>query len=298
MAWNISSGETAKATKGKSRWPLNTLLLLLLVVVVASGICYFVRDNIPNQGPDEPRRKLIADASNNNRSGRQMDEDVDSSVEIRDTAVNANRHGDGVAKDITNKSNSDLGMVVTNSFGDVFTIEAVVAPRSPRIKGKEIFRDRRLFTSDAENLLDGIMDQPIGDRMLGTIDFEGFEKDFIAAFNNKIEITEEDNDAEVRRKLEMIDLKNDLKEAYENGESIGKIVKEYYDEQSQIAQIRDTLMNQLAEVQQSGADEEEVEELYEVANKLLGEYDALPLVSPRTARFRMREYMLKKENKR
>ena len=95
---------------------------------------------------------------------------------------------------------NDVGRVVKDAFGREFKIEAVVAPRGPRRNGVEIIRDRRLFVSNAENALDGIVNQEMGDRFLGDFDEKQFEKEFLAAMINKIEVTEEDNEDEARRK--------------------------------------------------------------------------------------------------
>lgn len=184
---------------------------------------------------------------------------------------------------------NDVGKVVRDAFGREFKIEAVVAPRGPRQNGVEIIRDRRLFASNAENALDGIVNQDMGDRFLGDFDEKQFEKEFLLAIPNKIEITEEDNEDEARRKMEMIDMKKDLFEAYKRGESIGEIVKNARDEINRAADLRDNLIAELVEIKKSQATDQEIEDYYAAANKMLAEKGVRPLYSPATIRQKLQE---------
>ena len=184
---------------------------------------------------------------------------------------------------------NDVGRVVKDAFGREFKIEAVVAPRGPRRNGVEIIRDRRLFVSNAENALDGIVNQEMGDRFLGDFDEKQFEKEFLAAMINKIEVTEEDNEDEARRKLEMIDMKKELFAAYKRGESIGEIVKNARDEINKAADLRDNLIAELVEIKKSQASPQEIEDFYVAANKMLAEKGVRPLYSPATIKQKLQE---------
>jgi len=184
---------------------------------------------------------------------------------------------------------NDVGRVVRDAFGREFKIEAVVAPRGPRRNGVEIIRDRRLFESNAENALDGIVNQEMGDRFLGDFDEKQFEKEFLAAMANKIEVTEEDNEDEARRKLEMIDMKKELFAAYKRGESIGEIVKAARDEINKAADLRDNLIAELVEIKKSQASPQEIEDFYVAANKMLAEKGVRPLYSPATIKQKLQE---------
>ena len=184
---------------------------------------------------------------------------------------------------------NDVGRVVRDAFGREFKIEAVVAPRGPRKNGVEVIRDRRLFVSNAENALDGIVNQEMGDRFLGDFDEKQFEKEFLAAMINKIEVTEEDNEDEARRKLEMIDMKKELFAAYKRGESIGEIVKAARDEINKAADLRDNLIAELVEIKKSQASPQEIEDFYVAANKMLAEKGVRPLYSPATIKQKLQE---------
>ena len=184
---------------------------------------------------------------------------------------------------------NDVGRVVKDAFGREFKIEAVVAPRGPRRNGVEIIRDRRLFVSNAENALDGIVNQEMGDRFLGDFDEKQFEKEFLASIPNKIEVTDEDNEDEARRKLEMIDMKKELFAAYKRGESIGEIVKRVRDEVNKAADLRDNLIAELVEIKKSQASPQEIEDFYAAANKILAEKGVRPLYSPATIKQKLQE---------
>ena len=192
------------------------------------------------------------------------------------------------------KRTNDVGRIVTNAFGRAFRIDAVVVPRGPRMNGAEVIRDRRLFVSNAENLLDGIVNQQLGDRFLGDFDEKQFEKEFLEAINNKIEITAEDDDDEARRKLEMIDMKKELLAAYKKGESIGGIVKAARDEVNKTADLRDDLISELVAIKKSAASPEEIESYYEAANEILAQRGVRPLYSPATIQKKLQEAKLRK----
>lgn len=189
---------------------------------------------------------------------------------------------------------NDVGRVVTNAFGKAFRIDAVVVPQGPRKNGIEVYRDRRLFESNAENALDGIVNQLPGDMLLGDFDEKRFEREFLAAMNNKIEISEEDNEDEVRRKMEMIDMKKELMAARARGESIGEIVKNLRNEVNKMAELRDNLISELVTIKKSQATPEEIEEYYQAANKILADRGVRPIYSPATIKEKLQAAKLRK----
>lgn len=295
MSWNGSSvkpsthnGRGMRPSTGLSG--VGRILFVVLLTLAGLGVMFWFilpRETGSVGSGNDRRQGLIPEAT-----------PAPAKSEFGD-AIDSDNSNSGASKGSPAQlPSNDVGRIVTNAFGKAFRIDAVVVPRGPRLNGVEVYRDRRLFASNAENALDGIVNQAMGDRFLGDFDEKAFEREFLDSIDNKIEITDEDNEDEVRRKLQMIDIKKELFAAHENGESVGEIVKGMRDAVNQSADLRDNLIADLVTLKKSDATPSEIEDFYAAANKILEQHGIKPLYSPATIRQKLQEAKVRISEKR
>ena len=182
---------------------------------------------------------------------------------------------------------NDVGKVVTNAFGKTMVIERVVTPSGP-MKNGESLTPRRIFKYDSEVAIDTLMNMDVGYKSLMMLP-ANMDEDFKKALAEKIEILPEDSEDEIRRKNEMIELKKELGQRIAAGEKISQIAAETLAHYNKIANIRDTLLQEIIKSEDEGMSGDELEDLYEAANTMLKEYDALPIHSPKVRKAIIRE---------
>lgn len=182
---------------------------------------------------------------------------------------------------------NDVGKVVTNAFGKALVIERVVSPSGPMKDGQSLV-PRRIFTYDSEVAIDCLMNMDIGERTLMMLP-QDMDQDFQNSMAAKIVIEPDDTEDEIRRKNEMIAIKKELAERVANGEKVSQIAAETLAHYNKIATLRDNLQQEIFEMEKNGATPDEIEDVYEAANIMLQEYDALPLHSPKVRKAIIRE---------
>ena len=182
---------------------------------------------------------------------------------------------------------NDVGKVVTNAFGKALVIERVVSPSGPMKDGQSLV-PRRIFTYDSEVAIDCLMNMEIGERTLMMLP-QDMDQDFQNSMAAKIVIEPDDTEDEIRRKNEMIAIKKELAERVANGEKVSQIAAETLAHYNKIATLRDNLQQEIFEMEKNGATADEIEDVYEAANIMLQEYDALPLHSPKVRKAIIRE---------
>lgn len=188
---------------------------------------------------------------------------------------------------------NDVGRVVTNAFGKALVIERVITPSGPMKDGKSI-APRRIFTYDSEVAIDTLMNMDVGYKSLMMLPPD-MDQDFMNSLTDKIEIGPDDTEDEIRRKKQMIETKKELAERVANGEKVSQIAAETLAYYNKIATIRDNLQQEIIEMEKNGATGDELEDVYEAANIMLKEYDALPLHSPKVRKAIIRERLERKK---
>ena len=188
---------------------------------------------------------------------------------------------------------NDVGRVVTNAFGKALVIERVVTPNGPMKDGKSI-APRRIFTYDSEVAIDTLMNMDVGYKSLMMLPPD-MDQDFMNSLTAKIEIGPDDTEDEIRRKKQMIETKKELARRVANGEKVSQIAAETLAYYNKIATLRDNLQQEIIEMENNGATGDELEDVYEAANLMLKEYDALPLHSPKVRKAIIRERLERKK---
>lgn len=238
--------------------------------------------NAPTTAPKETRPARIATASPAKPAVKPKAEVAPSPppyIEI---------NGRKVYRNPTN----DVGRVVTNAFGKALVIERVVTPNGPMKDGKSI-APRRIFTYDSEVAIDTLMNMDVGYKSLMMLPPD-MDQDFMNSLTAKIEIGPDDTEDEIRRKRQMIETKKVLAERVANGEKVSQIAAETLAYYNKIADLRDNLQQEIIEMERNGATGDDLEEVYEAANIMLREYDALPLHSPKVRKAIIRERLERK----
>ena len=188
---------------------------------------------------------------------------------------------------------NDVGRVVTNAFGKALVIERVVSPNGPMKDGQSI-APRRIFTYDSEVAIDTLMNMDVGYKSLMMLPPD-MDQDFMNSLTEKIEIGPDDTEDEIRRKKQMIETKKELAQRVANGEKVSQIAAETLAYYNKIATLRDNLQQEIIEMEKNGATGDELEDVYEAANLMLKEYDALPLHSPKVRKAIIRERLERKK---
>jgi hypothetical protein len=188
---------------------------------------------------------------------------------------------------------NDVGRVVTNAFGKALVIERVVSPNGPMKNGQSI-APRRIFTYDSEVAIDTLMNMDVGYKSLMMLPAD-MDQDFMNSLTAKIEIGPDDTEDEIRRKNQMIETKKELAQRVANGEKVSQIAAETLAYYNKIATLRDNLQQEIIEMENNGATGDELEDVYEAANLMLKEYDALPLHSPKVRKAIIRERLERKK---
>lgn len=188
---------------------------------------------------------------------------------------------------------NDVGRVVTNAFGKALVIERVVSPNGPMKDGQSI-APRRIFTYDSEVAIDTLMNMDVGYKSLMMLPPD-MDQDFMNSLSEKIEIGPDDTEDEIRRKKQMIETKKELAQRVANGEKVSQIAAETLAYYNKIATLRDNLQQEIIEMEKNGATGDELEDVYEAANLMLKEYDALPLHSPKVRKAIIRERLERKK---
>ena len=188
---------------------------------------------------------------------------------------------------------NDVGRVVTNAFGKALVIERVVSPNGPMKNGQSI-APRRIFTYDSEVAIDTLMNMDVGYKSLMMLPPD-MDQDFMNSLTAKIEIGPDDTEDEIRRKKQMIETKKELAQRVANGEKVSQIAAETLAYYNKIATLRDNLQQEIIEMENNGATGDELEDVYEAANLMLKEYDALPLHSPKVRKAIIRERLERKK---
>lgn len=267
-----------KNTKNKS-----LVIWILLGVSIVSVVLYFSKKSTNNTDEidmpakrdtllDEKRQKIFRQKLDNTPSPLPLKEPNFVMVDNR--------------KVYRNPTN-DVGRVVTNAFGKALVIERVLSPSGPRKNGKSLV-PRRIFTYDSEVAIDTLMNMEIGERSLMMLP-ANMDQDFLNSMSSKIIIEPDDTEDEIRRKKDMIAIKKELAERVANGEKVSEIAAETLAHYNKVATIRDNLLQEIYNLEENGATEDEIEDIYEAANIMLKEYDAQPLHSPKVRKAIIRE---------
>ena len=171
-----------------------------------------------------------------------------------------------------------------------------VRPGGKYKNGERLPEKRSIFKFASEKEIDRIISAEPGHRIIGRFAKGFLERDFRKSLGAKIEFTEEDTEEDVARKKRMIDVKEQLRQALDRGEKFDEIMEEARSEVNALADFRDNMVKNLVQLKKSGASEQEIEDYYSAANKMLGEKSIKPLLTPFQIREKVEKLRQMREN--
>ena len=164
----------------------------------------------------------------------------------------------------------------------------VIKPGGRYKNGERLPEKRSIFKFASEKEIDRIISAKPGHRIIGRFAKGFIERDFRKALETKIEFTDEDTAEDIARKKQMIAVKEQLRQALDKGESLDAILEDARKEVNALADFRDNMIKNLSQLKKNGSTEQEIEDYYTAANKMLAEKNIPPLLSP----FQIREKIL------
>lgn len=136
------------------------------------------------------------------------------------------------------------------------------------------------FKHVSEKEIDRIISWEPGHPLIGGFASGLIDRDFAESLNDPIVITEDDSQEDKEKKQRMIEVKRQLLEAVNRGESVDAILEEARKELRSLATYRNNLAKELRELKKGGATEQEIEDFYAAANTMLKEKNIKPMLSP------------------
>lgn len=163
------------------------------------------------------------------------------------------------------------------------------------VGGNYIFK-RPLFKSKSENTIAGILTTEPGTPILDLGLDERFVRDFKNSLTNKIEITDEDTEEDIKVKQMMVDTKAALLEEMNKGGDLLKILQDARNELNELADYRERLRRAYLDKKASSS-EEDSDKFMAEANEMLSQYNLPPLkLSKREIERRQRREAQKANN--
>lgn len=147
-----------------------------------------------------------------------------------------------------------------------------------------------VFEHESESLIAYLINQPIGELVIGAYDFdEAFKRDLQQALINKIIIDPNDSEETKLIKQSVVDVKKHLSEQLRNGVDIIQLLSETRNELQTLGQYKEELACQIDELQQKEEiTDQDVEDFVEAANIMLDNKGIDPLYFSKTSRIVLR----------
>lgn len=154
-----------------------------------------------------------------------------------------------------------------------------------RAKGKF-----EIFDHDTDNEIAGYLSLEPGETIIGDRDFdERFVQEFLESLKTPIIVTKDDNEYQAQLKRMVIDARKSMKEAYDNGEDICKLMKDTREEMQDMMRYRMQLESQFHEYRNKEAlTDQDVEDMFDACNKVLEKKGIAPIRFGPITRIRMK----------
>ncbi len=154
-----------------------------------------------------------------------------------------------------------------------------------------------LYKTHALNVLNAILFKDPGTPLPGMKIDDRFVKSFQEAILEKIEISNEDSEDDKRLKLAMIETMDFLKNEIKNGGDIKQIVGDALAERQRISTLKHMMIQERANMRNTGASEEEITAFENECNRRLAEKGASPLLTRQLLLERLEQKELQSKRK-
>ncbi len=139
--------------------------------------------------------------------------------------------------------------------------------------------ERKLFTKPSDQKVERLLRVTPGQLVLGTMKYDQrFVNQFLDSLKEPIEFADEDSEEDRAMKQAVIDVRADLKAAYDRGENIAEIMSAAEKEAHELAAYKLDLRQLLVDYKQSGEhSDQEVKDYIKAADKMLVDRGMEPL---------------------
>lgn len=135
-----------------------------------------------------------------------------------------------------------------------------------------------IFPHEVENKLAALLTLEPGQSIIGSLDLQNVQADFLKSCEVPIVVTDEDTPETAALKNLMNEVKVELKERIAEGERLEDIISETQKEYQRLAQCRREVMLAIHDLKKEGiASEQELDDVLTAANRLLEEKGIAPI---------------------
>lgn len=150
-----------------------------------------------------------------------------------------------------------------------------------------------IFEYSSENEIAGLLQIEPGDFLVGDIQYgQRFVDDFLESLRHPIIVSKDDDEETKALKRAVIDTKMEIKERYDAGEDIAKLLTDTRAELQRMGLYRDVLRDELLRLRrEEGVTSQDIIDFTEAANMMLAAKGLQPFSMPK----KILEHMIKKE---
>lgn len=287
--WNRSTANqpTVKKDGAKAPSALKGIVAGLVVVCVLGGLCLWMfsgSEEAPKSKPDKERGRIKAvtpaKAPTNvvkvveakpKKHSKYVDYDPDK-VFKDDRGVLRYKHGNGRVP--LSDEEMQKYLVHQNKY------------------------ERRVpsFRHECENEIAVLIALEPGEMIFGDFDHgKSWQKDFVEALTDPIEINEEDSEFDKQIKKQVEEVKHDLAKRLKQGEDIAKLLEDTRDDLRRLANFKDQIRELVDEQVENAQSAEDVETCFAAMNKMLEDKGLAPVKMNKMMRSVIERSYMKKQ---
>lgn len=266
MSWNGSIGDNHEPNSPglKKLHDRNPMVRLVVVagLIIIIGIAIFTIHSILNNKPTQETKPVLPREIIKPTRPSSPTHQIKSTAEVRLTN-----------KEIRHLNESQTNQLNTAELAYWRTYHPAVPPdkHQPKFnKGKY-----RIFENRADNDIAFLLAIEPGTQVFGSGDHfaRGFEKRFLKSIKQPIVVNPEDSEYDKALKRAVTETKIDLKDRYDHGEDIEKLVLETRNEIQKLgayrAQVEKMVKKEAAGAKRKGLTDDDLNDLMTAANKML-----------------------------
>lgn len=248
-------------------------LLALVAVCVIGAVAYLIISQ------DAPKPTKPAEKKVEKKSIEVVAPEIVEKVEIPKVEVPkfvTNRHGNVVQKKSAETYTDDRGVLrYKNGDGRVPLPDA----HKYLIKSRTYVDDLPAFKHQVESEIATLITLQPGEMLIGDMPHgRAFEKDFVNAIMEPVEILEDDSEEHKKLKQDVEEIKRELAERLKQGENVGDILQEARDELRRMANYKNEVMAMVREqIAENAQTTDDVDAYYAAMNKMLEEKGIEPV---------------------
>jgi hypothetical protein len=258
----IKIDQAGHKEKPYKKWKKITAFLIGIFTAIIGLIIvlFLLEDNTPIRGIEKPLKEVPSSKK--------------AYIKKEVTKVVEKKKIEDVKKDRPTKVGEVINGYVMLPSGRIHRRTGVVTNSiSGRPKAKYA-----IFNRKSDNIIAGLITIKPGDIILGSPNYNGtFKQDFLESLSEPITITNEDSPEQIELKRDVIATRQELKEAYDRGEDIEKIISNTRRELQELMRVKNMYRKLFLEEKRNCKTEQDIDDLFSACNKMLEEKGITPL---------------------